>query len=459
MRRWIWLVALLWAVACPALAQTNEPNNSTPTPLDVQQVADLIATAQAAAGDAMSAADAVGERTDHAFNLLGLFEAFGLIVTVAGVTLGAFGFTRLWSAQAQLTETRQKIEADFEAVMEARNAQFDSLEASVLNTTREQREYTANAQLATALLPIGERQYKTQDYEGAINTYKRALELDPSNPVIHQRLGYVYAQSGELELAKYHYEEAIQREENFAPALAGLGFVYRRMGEAIDKTIDQDAADQEQGATTASIRRDRFFTRAEEMLLQALELSPRLVDDDGESWWGVVGGLRKRRGQIDGAIEAYREATIVTPQSSYGFGNLALLYLKKQEVERMRETYQRVERIAAREAIAESGNFWGYADLITSLFAQDKIREAEEALPIAIEIAPVSSPYMLSGLSETLAELIPVVKPETKPAIRQAMSTLDAVRLQREADIAAKEAAARQLAEQTYLDAEWSSDV
>ena len=440
------IVFIVFLLAVPLLAQDDAPVPTQAAPTqpaptqDVQALNAAVATAQAAAAQANDAADAAGERTDQAFNLLGLFEAFGLVVTVIGAALGVFGFTRLLSAQNALTKARDEVKNElegyrnrFENLESGTQQQLAAKQAEMQASITSQRENTSKALLANALLPLGERQYKAQDYEGALNTYERALVLDEANPVIHQRLGYVYTQKGLLDQAEYHYKRAIALEENFAPALAGLGFVYRRRGEEVERAMIQRAGGSlEDVPSDDLIARDKHYNKAEQLLLQALELSPKLVDDDGESWWGVMGGLYKRRGQIDQAIASYKQATTVTPQSSYGFGNLALLYLKKQDVDRMIKTYQRVERIAEREAQAETGNFWGYADLIVSLFAQGKVEQAERELPIAIEIAPLDSPYMLSGLSETLQELTVVVDDETRAALSRAIGTLESVKQERD---------------------------
>src|SRR5690606_40897737 len=84
----------------------------------------------------------------------------------------------------------------------------------------------------------------------------------------------------------------------FAPALANLGYVLRRRA-------DQLPADD--------MNRGRLMAEAELKLREALNLAPKLVDEDGESWWGSLGGLHRRRGQLDDAIEAYKLAQQVTP--------------------------------------------------------------------------------------------------------------------------------------------------
>jgi tetratricopeptide (TPR) repeat protein len=140
-------------------------------------------------------------------------------------------------------------------------------------------------------------------------------------------------------------------------------------------------------------------------MIQALKISPMLVDDDGESWWGALGGLYRRRGQVDQAIYAYERAAEITPHSSYPFSNLALLYMEKNDREKMLATFKRVERLAFGETQAEVDNYWAYADLLASQLALGKTDDAEHALRSVIDIAPESSPYVLTMLIDTLTRL------------------------------------------------------
>lgn len=425
--RKVLIIAVLMAFWAGTVIAQNEdqetPNSPDVTSTSVSE-AEILEAAEAILDEA-------GAAVDLAFNLLGLFEALSLAVTVSGVVLAAFGFNRFNQAQRELEETRQKVldqfetyRKDFDAAAQAREEELNMLRSQLEATAESEREQTSNALLANALIPIAERQYKFSDYSGALSTYSRALELDKRNPVVHQKLGYVYTNRGDLDKAKYHYEQARTLSPDFAPALAGLGLTYRRLGEAVEKAIPKDASEEDQ--RNKRLERDRLYNEGERLLLQALELSPRLVDDDGESWWGVLGGLYKRRGQIYEAINAYKEATVVTPESSYGHGNLALLYLMQGQRDKMLQTYERVERIALREANQEQGNFWGYADLIVSSYAIGKSKQADEALPVAISIAPIDSPYTLSSLKDTLQELTSVLEKERVAPIENAIMVLDA---------------------------------
>ncbi len=438
LRHLLLLILCLLLFVVPLSAQESEV---TPEPVPTQaeprleDYEELLADIEAIRDDARTAAD-------MAFNLLGLFEALSFVVTIVGGAAAIVGFRSFNQARGELDKTREEVKKEVKNIEDSlktlTDEQFKKLEDvrdDLENTAEEERKATSNALLANALIPLGERQYKATDYAGALTTYNRARELDGDNPVVHQRLGYVYTASGKLDEAKYHYEQAIEREENFAPALAGLGFVYRRLGEQAEKRMENRTLSEEE-RTKAMVERKQLLNRAEQLLLRALELSPRLVDEDGESWWGVLGGLYKRRDQIDDAIDAYKQATRVTPQSSYGQGNLALLYMKQNRRDEMLETYEKVEQIARQEATREQGNFWGYADLITSSLAIGKHEQALDAVPIAISIAPVESPYMLEGLTDTLRDLVKVLEDEKVIHIQTAIRMLED-EMQRRAESAA----------------------
>ncbi len=419
MRRII-LIALVifFGILSSAIAQdTDTPTSPDPTTDTEQRLTELVERAEAAASQAVttiekaeaSAAEA-RNATDLAFNLLGIFEAIGFGVTVVAGIGAAFGVTRLLSAQNELTKARERVEAElgesrqrFAAEMDSKQAELDGLRAQLEQSIEKQRADAASASLAQSLMPLGERQYRSQDYVGALDTYHRSLELDPENLIIHYRLGYVYTQSGELEKADTYLRKALEIEPNFAPALAALGYVYRRMGEKMMEGVD----------------RDMILNKAEERMLSALKIQPKLVDDDGESWWGSLGGLYRRRGQVDQAIYAYKNATEVTPQSSYGFGNLALLYVQKNDVKRMKETYKRVEKLAWNEVQADVDNYWAYADLVVSRLALGMVKEADEILDAALETAPSDSPYTLESLIDTLVRLKEALPEDEIPPVER----------------------------------------
>jgi tetratricopeptide (TPR) repeat protein len=359
--------------------------------------ADLAAGyAQAAANSASDAAryaqDATSQVEQHmetANNLLGLFQnvtaIVGVLIPILAVAGAYLGFNQINEAQKKLEEVQEGFQKD----VTAKQAELDKMQAALEKSAEAQRDNIAKATLALSLLPQGERQYRIGDFEGAVDAYSRALVLDPGSIILHYRLGYVYTQSGKLEEAEKHLEEALKLDKNFAPALACLGYVYRRIGEKMPDGVERN------------LKLDQASTK----LLEALKMSPKLIDEDGESWWGSLGGLYRRRGQINEAIYAYERVAEATPNSSYAFGNLALLYAQKDNVEGMLAMYEKMEPLAWGEVLGAPDNYWGFADLLTARLALGRVEKAEEALSSVFRTMPMESPYASESLMETLHRL------------------------------------------------------
>lgn len=434
MRRYIIIFVLIavMGLTTSALLLAQEDTTPTPAPTDInaeelqQNLVEMQSLATEAARSAVDAADSAQlaqlsadnaqtaivdaeNAVNLASNMFGLFEAMsgaiGLVVPFLAIAAGLLGFRRLESAQNELKEARERFERD----MASREKEFDLLRVQLSESVQQQRDSAANASLALSLLPLGERQYRAQDYQGALDTYHRALALDPNNPIIHYRIGYVYTQSGELGKAKEQMEESLRLDPKLAPSRAALGYIYRRMGDKLHQGTE----------------RDIIYNLAEQNFLQALKDSPRLMDEDGEAWWGALGGLYRRRGQTDQAIYAYERGTAVTPQSSYPFSNLALLYAETHNRERMKETYKRVERLAFGEVQSDATNYWAYADLITSRMAIGKTKEAWDILDTALETAPADSPYTLESLMDTLNRLKGALNKDEAAAIDEVIAYIE----------------------------------
>ncbi|MFW5691350.1 MAG: tetratricopeptide repeat protein [Chloroflexota bacterium] len=405
------LLASVFALVLPIAAQDDA--DPTPEPETLQSLVERAETAAERAEAVLAEMEDVADRAESAIdlagNLFGLFEALsagiGLVVPFLAIVAGLLGFRRLEQANKELRDARERFEKD----MRQRADEMERVRQEMEATTSEQREQATAASVALALLPVGERQYRAQDYPGALDTYLRALEFDKNNPIIHYRLGYVYTQSGKLDDARVHLQKALKLDPQFHPARAALGYVFRRVGDAMQKEIDRllDAGVEAKSPELARMRidRDKTYIRSEEYFVDALSKLPKLMDEDGESWWGALGGLYRRRGQTQQALNAYQQGTEVTPQSSYPFSNLALLYAEVGDLDKMRNTYRRVEQLAYSETRADVDNYWAYADLIVARLAQGKVQETYDVLDTALQTAPVDSPYTLESLIDTLSRL------------------------------------------------------
>lgn len=295
----------------------------------------------------------------------------------------ATAIRRLDSALADDSQARQQAAS-----------RFDQALANIETSLEQQRLTAAQAALALTLLPQAERQYRAKDLASALDTYQRALALNEANPLVHYRVGYIHAQRAQFDQAEKHLERALALAPDFSPAVAALGYVCRRRADAARPGAEQEKL--------------RFM--AEEKLRAALRQSPRLLDEDGESWWAALGSLYRSAGSARRALRAYQEAAAVTPYSAYPLGNLALLRGSAGDTAAMLDTLRDVERLARAEIQAAPDDYWPYADLLLARLGLGKIQEAEETLRTALRLLPPAVPHAAAGLEKaltTLAELLP----------------------------------------------------
>src|SRR5690606_32366636 len=116
-------------------------------------------------------------------------------------------------------------------------------------------------------------------------------------------LGYLYTLRKRFDDAIVRLEHALKQDADFAPAIAALGLALRRKGDAMQ-------------APEQSAERARLYAEAESKLLRALDLDERLIDAEGESYYGTLGGLYRRQQRYQAALEAYEKAHTVTPNAS-----------------------------------------------------------------------------------------------------------------------------------------------
>ena len=67
-------------------------------------------------------------------------------------------------------------------------------------------------------------------HDSAIDSYKKAIAINPKYPDAHNNLGIVYLDSKDLDNAVVHFEYAINFSDNFAEAHNNLGSTFQQKG-------------------------------------------------------------------------------------------------------------------------------------------------------------------------------------------------------------------------------------
>ncbi|MBZ0276531.1 MAG: tetratricopeptide repeat protein, partial [Anaerolineae bacterium] len=188
-------IALQNATEVPPVATPSGVAPAETLPELATQVFEQSQAAANAANDAQryaqDASGSAGQHMEIANDLLGLFQnvtaIVGVLIPILALVGGYLGFNQLNEAQNRLEEARTGFQKDVKEKQEELQKVREALEHSA----RAQQDNVARATQALSLLPLGERQFRIGDYEGAIGAYERALELAPDSIIVHYRLGYV----------------------------------------------------------------------------------------------------------------------------------------------------------------------------------------------------------------------------------------------------------------------------
>ena len=168
------------------------------------------------------------------------------------------------------------------------------------------RQYDKAAEQAKGVLLVDERNvqamiYLAQAYyywgkhELAERILLKAKEIDDTNALIHNRLGFVHLKMDNMSSAIAAFKKAAELDPNLPEAHNNLGALYNQA---------------------------RDYKTATEMLRKAVALAPRFF----EAYLNLGNALRGGKNFKD-AEEAYRRALQVKPDSRRPLFNLGLLYL------------------------------------------------------------------------------------------------------------------------------------
>jgi Flp pilus assembly protein TadD len=145
---------------------------------------------------------------------------------------------------------------------------------------------------AVSLRLQGDDFYRRAKFEDAVQSYRRCLELDPSDADAFNNLGAALADLRQLEEAITCYQTALLLRPEFGDAQYNLGNAF------------------------AELRR---YDEADACYREALRLKPAFGS-------GFInrGNLCRRRGQLADAADCYREAIKLEPSSHLAWNNLGL---------------------------------------------------------------------------------------------------------------------------------------
>lgn len=272
----------------------------------------------------------------------------------------------------------------------------------------------------------GDAELEYDDNVSALDSYTNAYSL--ADDRLRVRIGYkmarLYIRKAErandkdekadlLGKAEELLTDALELRPTYHAARAYLAYVFRLKRDIV----------------TADKRRETL-DQARLNFKEALTQQPDLIDHTGESWWNTYGGILRRLGDMiqqsdaeaaddfyNAAIESYATATQYGKKSSYPYGNLAALYMRKGDRNNMRHNYIRVGYYPPSDA----SDFWGHADQLVAQLIKNDPEMVETEYQLYDAFAP---DYARSTLLETLQSVVAMLDDDQGSIVQQYIERL-----------------------------------
>lgn len=153
--------------------------------------------------------------------------------------------------------------------------------------------------VAVAHLQTGRLRWEMGKRAIALVGFRRATELEPSNPIYHFNYAHALERTGKVDEAIDGYRRAIELAPNYAKALNNLAFIY-----------------EGKGRNALAL----FYYQ------QAVKYAP-----DYALAWNNLGILYGKRGRHRLEVEAFRKQTKLTPKDAVAWFNLGVAWHRLRE--------------------------------------------------------------------------------------------------------------------------------
>jgi tetratricopeptide (TPR) repeat protein len=176
----------------------------------------------------------------------------------------------------------------------------------------------------------GEMYTRLQDYDKAISSYKKAIEIKPDYALAHFSMGQAYLGKNELDSVIAAQMKAVEIDGKYLDALFALGFAYSRKGdfvkgvETYQKAIDVKP-DSALGHNNLGVayHASSQYDKAIEAYNKALKLNPNFI----EAWYNLGNSYGKKQAWNE-AIQAFTKATQLKSDYAAAYFELAFCYNK-----------------------------------------------------------------------------------------------------------------------------------
>lgn len=180
--------------------------------------------------------------------------------------------------------------------------------------------YTAGALIAPKpyefLMEQGKVLSHMQAWDKAVSIYQSASDQRPTDVNPYLEIGHIYRQQGELNKAKASYEKALAISSQHFTAVFFLGFVHYQLEDDLQAEYHlQRALDLKPAHAPSAYYLAQTLHRSgnSQAALEYLEKAVSLAEEKPWRWLIQLGDWRYAAGNVQGALEVYKEALDLQP--------------------------------------------------------------------------------------------------------------------------------------------------
>ena len=239
---------------------------------------------------------------------------------------------------------------------------------------------------ASLLYRDAQLQAEARDFEGAISTYDRVLELLPESAITWQYKGYAASQLRKFELQLEACDRAVELDPTFFEALNCRGLAYKSLGNHAKARQDLErVVEMQPGFSPGWNNLAEVYAVLErpDAALAALDKATSL-DPEYVFAWNNRGNVLLRLERYQEAEAAYSEAIRLDPAYPYARNGRGLARRQLGQLNLALEDFETATQLAP-EVLSEG---WYYQGLVLLELDPPRYVDAVRALEWAITVRP-----------------------------------------------------------------------
>ena len=237
-------------------------------------------------------------------------------------------------------------------------------------------ESETHLQMGISLLAQGE-------LNEAIDSFNKAIELNPDNPKSHLNIGNTFKKQNNLNAAIDSYKVALELKPNFPEACNALGIAYQNQGnlEAAIESLNRAILLKPNFPETYYHLGNTYIDQGDLMsaitsLNKAIQLEPGFAEAHNN-----LGNVLREQGKLDAAISSFNTALLHAPDWAEAYNNLGYALHKKGDPIEAINMYKTAVKL-------KPSLFGAHYNLANALKKQGHISQAADSYKIALEHRP-----------------------------------------------------------------------